>query len=317
MEIIIFYSWQSDLPSSSNRSFIQNAAEQALKRIGGDIDLKIEPSLDRDTRNVPGSPEIARTILEKIEKSHIFLCDVTIIENTKRPTPNPNVLIELGYAAAKIGWGRIVCVMNEHYGIPDLLPFDLRHRRWPITYDISTTTSSEDKSNRKRAFSKEIERAVRDIAQSGLIVEKLNPKDKRVARQFGQILIFCLGNISGFVQDYTGKYDFSVFQTNYDDLPETNYPNPEVISGVLDAFRNHSLLNLSNRSQGDRVFTWAESFIIDFQELSLGCEKILNRYADRDDELISIDRRNSIQIKYNCFDNPHHARKSRICWSLR
>jgi len=27
-------------------------------------------------------------------------------------------------------------VMNTHYGPPDELPFDLRHRRWPVKYRI-------------------------------------------------------------------------------------------------------------------------------------------------------------------------------------
>jgi hypothetical protein len=288
MEIIIFYSWQSDKPSTINKNLIQNAAEKAINRMHKDVELRIELSLDRDTKNVPGSPEIARTILEKIEKSHIFLCDVTIITKGKKPTPNPNVLIELGYAAAKLGWERIICVINDHYGNPELLPFDLRHRRWPIAYTALPSISVDEKSKTRDNLSREIEKAIRDVVQSGLITSKINPKDKRVARQFGQILIFCLSNISNFVQDYTGKHDFLVFQTDYDDLPETNYPNPEPIGDILDAFRNHSLLNLSNQRQGDYVFTWAESFISDFQELSLNCEKILNRYADRDDELISM-----------------------------
>jgi hypothetical protein len=49
-----------------------------------------------------------------------------------RSIPNPNILIELGYAVAKKGWERIICVMNQQYGGPSKLPFDLQHRRWPI-----------------------------------------------------------------------------------------------------------------------------------------------------------------------------------------
>ena len=83
MKKVVFYSWQSDKPSTINKNLIQSAAEKAISRMHKDVELRIELSLDRDTKNVPGSPEIARTILEKIEKSHIFLCDVTTITKGK------------------------------------------------------------------------------------------------------------------------------------------------------------------------------------------------------------------------------------------
>jgi len=43
--------------------------------------------------------------------------------------PNPNVLIELGYAVKTLGWNRIVCIFNEESGRIQDLPFDLRQRR--------------------------------------------------------------------------------------------------------------------------------------------------------------------------------------------
>jgi hypothetical protein len=54
---------------------------------------------------------------------------------TKR-VPNPNVSVEMGYAAARIGWDRVICVMNEHYGLRKDLPFDIRNRRFPIDYSL-------------------------------------------------------------------------------------------------------------------------------------------------------------------------------------
>ena len=37
MKVSIFYSWQSDLPSKTNRSFIEDAIKKALKSINKDI----------------------------------------------------------------------------------------------------------------------------------------------------------------------------------------------------------------------------------------------------------------------------------------
>src|SRR5258708_2180195 len=100
MRRVIFYSWQSDLPNATNRGFIGQALEHAARSLRTDDSIAVEPVVDRDTAGVPGTPDIAATILHKVARSHAFVCDVSIINATgvQRPTPNPNVLIELGYA---------------------------------------------------------------------------------------------------------------------------------------------------------------------------------------------------------------------------
>jgi hypothetical protein len=126
----VFYSWQSDLPNSTNRTLIANALERAIKKLNQDGDLAIEPSPDRDTKDVAGSPNIVDTIFAKIRECAVFVCDVSIINKGKsRATSNPNVLIETGYAASEKGWNRIICVQNTAYGPVESLPFDLRSRR--------------------------------------------------------------------------------------------------------------------------------------------------------------------------------------------
>src|SRR3954451_8481956 len=111
----VFYSWQSDRPNATNRSLIQAALESATKRIRADQSLDVEPVVDRDTAGAPGSPDIARTIFDKIQRAAVFVADVTHINDLDagvvglisrfargaaiRTTPNPNVLVELGYAA--------------------------------------------------------------------------------------------------------------------------------------------------------------------------------------------------------------------------
>jgi len=46
------------------------------------------------------------------------------------------VMYELGYAHKAISPDRFLNVMNSHYGTGESLPFDLRHRRWPFSYDL-------------------------------------------------------------------------------------------------------------------------------------------------------------------------------------
>jgi hypothetical protein len=133
----IFYSWQSDLPNSTNRGFIQDRLEEAIAELKSTETLKVDPVLDRDTAGVPGSPDIGLTIFSKIEKAAVFVCDVSIINSgaEERPCPNPNVMIELGFALRTLGASRILMVMNTAYGGPERLPFDLRQKR-VATYEL-------------------------------------------------------------------------------------------------------------------------------------------------------------------------------------
>jgi len=58
---VVFYSWQSDLPNATNRSFIQEALETVAKAIKADDTVDVEPVIDRDTQGVAGAPDIAKT----------------------------------------------------------------------------------------------------------------------------------------------------------------------------------------------------------------------------------------------------------------
>jgi hypothetical protein len=131
VKVIIFYSWQSDLPNGTNRSFIQRALETAARDLPNDDSISVEPVVDRDTANTPGSPDIADTILKKIDAADIVVADVSIVNygSSARPTPNPNVLIELGYALKSLGSARLILIQNTAFGGVETLPFDLRTKR--------------------------------------------------------------------------------------------------------------------------------------------------------------------------------------------
>ncbi|SRR5579883_1122087 len=142
---IVFYSWQSDLPNATNRGFIEEALKRAAKAIQNDESIGTSIIIDRDTKDVPGSPDIASTIFGKIEQSQVFVCDISIINQEAvrqlqhRPTPNPNVLIELGYALKALGDRHMILLLNEEYGDLKSLPFDL-HMRRAITYTTPEQT---------------------------------------------------------------------------------------------------------------------------------------------------------------------------------
>jgi hypothetical protein len=164
MEKRIFYSWQSDLPNNSNRGFIHTALEKAIQEINADDDFSLIPFLDRDTAGISGSPDISGSIFDKIRNSDTFVCDVSIVNShagdLARPSPNPNVLIELGYAIGVLDWSRIILIMNEHFGDVGMLPFDLRGRRVLV---YSMDPGSPEKAPERNKVSSILKSGVMDI----------------------------------------------------------------------------------------------------------------------------------------------------------
>ena len=170
----IFYSWQSDRPTSVCHNFIERALQSAIDRLRAD--LEIEPSLredlelDKDTKNAPGSPAIFDTIMAKITSASIFVPDLTFVgqRDNQRPVSNPNVLIEYGYALRKPGSARILALMNEAYGRPtgSDMPFNLAHRRFPITYTLTESASEEERKMARKALTDKFESALRTIFSS-------------------------------------------------------------------------------------------------------------------------------------------------------
>jgi hypothetical protein len=148
----VFWSWQSDTPGKIGRHFVRDALSAAIEQLKQTPEIE-EPTarearsamhLDQDRKGIPGSPDLARVILEKIEQSTVFVADVTSVGiTTTQPEAtqpkkviNPNVAIELGYALHALGDRAFLMVMNEHYGSRADLPFDLQSKAGPIIFRL-------------------------------------------------------------------------------------------------------------------------------------------------------------------------------------
>lgn len=162
----IFYSWQNDLEKKTHRNFIENCLKAALRSL--EKDARIYMEYDRDINGVNGSPDITTTIFDKIDKSVLFVCDVSIINSdyNGRKTPNPNVLMELGYAANKLGWDRIICLFDINTGTIEELPFDLRQKR--------ITTYDANKKDELTRISKILSINIKDLYVKGKLFNPLN-----------------------------------------------------------------------------------------------------------------------------------------------
>ena len=135
----VFYSWQSEMPD--HRDLVRDALAESMRRLPWGLEL------DESVRGVPGSPAIFKTITEKIDRCAIFIADLTICGKYfgQKSTPNPNVLVEYGYALRAVGAESILTILNRRFGPPDDLPFDLRASNVSIIYELTPEFSDEQR----------------------------------------------------------------------------------------------------------------------------------------------------------------------------
>ena len=164
MEPVVFFSWQSDADPARGKLLLERVLTSAAERIAADTTSPFRPTVDQDTRGIPGSPAMITAILKKLDACSILVADVSLTfrrsENGPR-SPNPNVLVELGYGLKRLGTERILLILDSVTGRPEQLPFDLRGNR-VITYD----SAAADGDASERALTSEIENELRLILQT-------------------------------------------------------------------------------------------------------------------------------------------------------
>ena len=169
----IFWSWQSDHPGKISRHLIREALELAVVSLNEELDIE-EPertvTLDHDRKGVPGSPDLANVILEKIRESAAFVADVTPVGETPSDPPkklmNSNVAIELGYALHTVTDRRLIMVMNTAYGTRADLPFDLQHKAGPIFYKLGPDAHNEEIKEARKQLVSEFKVALREMIRT-------------------------------------------------------------------------------------------------------------------------------------------------------
>ena len=146
----VFYSWQSDISSKTNRNVIEKAIDNAIKKTNDHIENEEDKfTLDKDTLNVPGSPDIVETIIKKIDKCELFIGDITPIQTSElgKAMPNSNVLFEAGYSFGKKGSERSIFLVNEAFSSVESLPFDVKTKRI-LKYNLSETDLADPEKRR-------------------------------------------------------------------------------------------------------------------------------------------------------------------------
>jgi hypothetical protein len=162
----VFWSWQSDHAGKVSHYLVRDALQLAIAklRVPEDIEEPTETDrrdkleLDHDTKGETGWTDIADSIFKKIEKSGVFVADVTpVAKSKKRKVMNPNVAIELGYAIKALSWANCLGVLNLAYGSVEDLPFDIsRTRSWPVTYKLKEGATNEEIAEAKKKLANDL-----------------------------------------------------------------------------------------------------------------------------------------------------------------
>ncbi|RBL90447.1 hypothetical protein [Chitinophaga flava] len=170
MAYTVFFAYQSDIPSEFGQQFISKALKDASKKIKEK--KKVEVKIEVGSRGTPGTPILIEEMLSKSRKADMVIVDLTftsskvwanakkfsignreirILKNVEdKPSPNPNVLLETGYAWAQKGFYRTLAIMNNAYGNPKNLPVDLKGFRWGITYNLNEKNYGEINNEREK-----------------------------------------------------------------------------------------------------------------------------------------------------------------------
>lgn len=238
----VFYSWQSDV--NATRRFLQNFLNQLPKKLS-DIALV---EVERDTKGLAGSPDIIDSIYEKIDQANLFIADITLInsQTTGRKTPNPNVLIELGYAIHALGWNKIILLFNKDCGKVEELPFDINHRR--IT---SFSLENKDPQEVKNYLTKCISNTIQ-ILKSENHFDSVSPEIRTTQESLSQILWHGMENAWNY---YWHRYikDEDSFDEEFSVITETDLANIEIIKVSLTKEQYFELRQIFHKLQKSTV----------------------------------------------------------------
>lgn len=207
-KVTVFFSWQSDIKQNTNE--IRKKLRKVIRSLKNDSSPEV--ILDEATRNTTGSPNIAMTILEKICQADIFVADLTTINpdnKEERKVQNPNVLFELGYAVAQLGWERIILVT---FGDKDDLPFDIQNHRASEISDLQKAIQVIIDTNPDKPtirLSEETLRRENDLKTIKKMMDILNiPTIERSLQRLPKFLTKDLSNLCDIFCDFKESAEF-------------------------------------------------------------------------------------------------------------
>ncbi len=184
MNYKVFFAYQSDINEIYGKRFIIEAFDIVISKFEKE-GVNIE--LDFGMRKSPGNTILIDEMLRKSRESDLVIVDMTFTsskiwadakrfnfwgkeirlleKNIDKKSPNPNVLLETGYAWSQKGFDRTVLLMNIAYGTAEELPVDLKGFRWAIPYLLNEVNYSE-KTQIKSELAKDLYNSIKTAINS-------------------------------------------------------------------------------------------------------------------------------------------------------
>lgn len=191
MNLKVFFSWQTetDLQGIKTKGFLIDCINSAIKSINNKGELKgVWLKLYEGLKRVPVNADVAMEMFNQIDDCDIFIGDFTVVQKIHRCgqhllnkhgvyfryTPNCNVYGEYNRALGKTDdFGKqVILLMNDINGSPNddvnVIPFDTRGRRWPITFSLTENTK-ESEAIAKAELLKVLPRALLMSAKAAIV----------------------------------------------------------------------------------------------------------------------------------------------------
>lgn len=155
MDLRLFFSWQSDTDTKKlhHTKFIRTCIQSAIANVNKDLKY-VNIEYQEGIKGIAGAPDIVPEIEERINKCHIFIGDLTFINQCPKIkrllkmlrikykiTPNPNVIRESSlFMARPFMKYQGFYVLNSVFGEPvedeSQMFFDQRGKRFPISFAL-------------------------------------------------------------------------------------------------------------------------------------------------------------------------------------
>ena len=156
MDIKLFFSWQLDTDSKKlhQTAFIRTCIQTAIAKVNKEL-KHVNIEYQEGVKGVSGAPDIVPEIEERISKCHIFIGDLTFINQETRiikflkkifgikhkTTSNPNVIRESSlFMARPFMKYQGFYVLNSVFGNPvedeSQMFFDQRGKRFPLSFAL-------------------------------------------------------------------------------------------------------------------------------------------------------------------------------------
>ena len=121
-------------------------------------------------------------------------------------------MLELGYALGKLSDKAIIPVMNTHFGPAEVLPADIRDRRWPIGFDLAEGATEEVMLDEKDRLTKRLCVELRQCLQATERRPRIKPTHELhvIPSQGGTIHVNAVnanGEVVGWAYRHDGLHD--------------------------------------------------------------------------------------------------------------